>query len=295
MGTDVRFWCADGERASDLCVRAGERALARAGMSPDDIDLLIYVGVGRGFVEPATANVFQDLLALRRATCFDVMDACASWLRAIHIAQSFLATGAYRNILILNAEFNRTLGQFALRSPDEFDFRFPTYTIGEAATATIVSDSRAPDEYRADFRTFGDRRDLCLIPLPNWHEYLAKDGHTLAPHEFYSWGRQLMEFGLTKLVEQATELPSFHDPAPDLVFFHAASDGMSREGMRRMGIDPGLGVYTHERFGNTVSASLPMAMAAARDDGRLAPGARALVAFASAGVSTALVRFTYWD
>jgi 3-oxoacyl-[acyl-carrier-protein] synthase III len=64
--------------------------------------------------------------------------------------------------------------------------------------------------------------------------------------------------------------------------------------MRRMGIDESLGVYTHRRFGNTVSASLPMAMAAARDEGRLTDGAEAFVAFASAGVSTALVRFRYW-
>jgi 3-oxoacyl-[acyl-carrier-protein] synthase III len=293
MGTDVRYWCAEGEVASDLCVKAGERALDAAGMAADDIDLLIYVGVGRGFMEPATANVFQDKLGLRRATCFDVLDACASWLRAIHIAQSFLATGAYRHIMILNGEFNRTLGNFGLRSTQEFDFRFPTYTVGEAATATIVTASDTEDGYRADFRTYGDQRDLCLIPLPNWEEYLAKDGHSLQPYEFYSWGRRLMEFGLEKLVEQATELTSFHTPTPDLVFFHAASDGMSREGMRRMGIDADLGFYTHHRFGNTVSATLPMAMAVARADGRLQEGSEALVAFASAGVSTALLRFRY--
>jgi len=295
MGTEVRYCCADGEKASTLCVEAGRRALEAAAMSPDDIDLLLYVGVGRGFLEPATANVFQDLLALRNATCFDVMDACASWLRAVHIAQSFLATGAHREIMILNGEFNGSLGQFALRSPDEFDYRFPTYTIGEAATATIVSASPEPDDYRAEWRTWGDKRDLCLIPLPNWEDFLAAEHESLAPYSFYSWGRSLMEFGLDKLVEQATELPGFHEPRPDLVFFHAASDGMSKEGMRRMGIDVARGVYTHERFGNTVSASLPMAMVAAREEGRLQDGTDMFVAFASAGVSTALVRFTYWS
>ena len=60
-----------------------------------------------------------------------------------------------------------------------------------------------------------------------------------------------------------------------------------------MGLDVELGVYTHERFGNTVSASLPMALAEARDDGRLKDGSDALVAFASAGVSTVLMRFKH--
>ena len=65
MGTRVRYGRAEGERAHELCVAAGRQALRSAGMDPGEIDLLIYVGVGRGFIEPATANAFQDLLGLR--------------------------------------------------------------------------------------------------------------------------------------------------------------------------------------------------------------------------------------
>ena len=80
-------------------------------MEPTEIDLLIYVGVGRGFIEPATANVFQDLIGLRSATCFDILDACASWLRAVHVARAFIASGAYRHIMILNAESGAQIGK----------------------------------------------------------------------------------------------------------------------------------------------------------------------------------------
>ena len=65
------------EKAIDFGVDGGRQAIATAGMVPEDIDLLIYVGVSRGFLEPATANVFQHEFGFTKATCFDVLDACA--------------------------------------------------------------------------------------------------------------------------------------------------------------------------------------------------------------------------
>jgi len=300
MGTTVRYGRNSGERPFELCTEAGRRALTRARMDPKEVDLLIYVGVGRGFLEPATANVFQDHLGLSNATCFDVMDACASWLRATHIARSFLESGAYRNIMILNAEFNGNLESYALRSLAEFDHRFPAFTIGEAAAATIVSASEQPDDCVTAFRTFGDQRDKCLIPLPNWADYLGTPGADgsggtpdLEPLKFVSYGRDIMEFGLGKLVEQYHKDPAFHRFEPDIVFFHAASDGMARDGMRQCGLDESLGYYSHRTFANTVSATIPVAMAAAAEQGRLSHGMRVIVAVASAGITTGLSRFIY--
>jgi len=296
MGTTVRFARTPDERPYQLCTEAGRRALSTADMDPKEVDLLIYVGVGRGFIEPATANVFQDLLGLSNATCFDVMDACASWLRAIHIARSFIESGAYRNIMVINAEFNANFEDYRMRSVEEFDFRFPAYSIGEAATATIVSASERDDDSVTAFRTFGDQRSMCLIPLPNRADYLGSDdaaGAAFEPMRFISYGRDIMEFGLDKIVEQYHKDPAFHRYDPDIVFFHAASDGMARSGMRQCGLDESIGYFSHHQFANTVSASIPLAMAAATEQGRLLPGMQVMVAVASAGISTGLSRFTY--
>ena len=294
MGTQTRYRRAEGERAFELCSEAGRKALRAAEMDPEQIDLLLYVGVGRGFIEPATANVFQDLLKLRAATCFDIMDACASWLRAIHVAQSFLQSGCYSNVMILNAEFNADYEDYSLRSATEFDYRFPAFTVGEAATATIVSDSTRDDACVTRFRSFGDQHDRCLIPLPNYAEYLPRGDEELVPMRFLSHGQEIMDFGLEKLVEEYQKESEFREFDPDIVFFHAASDAMSREGMRRCRIDEDIGYYTHHRFANTVSATIPLAMAAAMEDGSLVDGSKVMLAVASAGISTALSRFHYY-
>ncbi|MEI6368082.1 MAG: hypothetical protein WCP23_13440 [Planctomycetota bacterium] len=75
--TLVRYRHVAPEKAIDFGVDGGRQAIATAGMVPEDIDLLIYVGVSRGFLEPATANVFQHEFGFTKATCFDVLDACA--------------------------------------------------------------------------------------------------------------------------------------------------------------------------------------------------------------------------
>jgi 3-oxoacyl-[acyl-carrier-protein] synthase III len=257
--TSVRYHRAKNERAIQFGIEAGKKALESANMSPKDIDLLIYVGVGRGYIEPATANVFQKILKLKAATCFDILDACASWLRAIHVAHSFIKTGMYKNVMVLNCEFNfREYANFEFKSLKDIEFNFPTFTIGEAATATIVSESEADDEYYTSFRTWGDRHNLCKIPLPHFREY--SDGelrNEIEPLRFFSYG------------------------------------DMSDKVIKSCNLGEEKGYNTHKRFGNTVSASVPLAMGCAMKDGKLQNNTNVLTGFGSAGVSTAWSKFKF--
>jgi len=266
-------------------------------MSPNDIDLLIYVGVGRGYIEPATANVFQKILKLKAATCFDILDACASWLRAIHVAHSFIKSGAYKNIMILNCEFNfREYANFEFKSLKDIDFNFPTFTIGEAATATIVSDSEKDDEYYASFKTWGDRHNLCKIPLPHFSEYSdgeLRNGSEIQPLTFFSYGEKLFRFVFSRLCRHYREDATLNQFRHEIIFSHAASDAMSDKVIQSCKLGDTKGYNTHKRFGNTVSASVPLAMALAMKDGKLKDGTNVLTGFGSAGVSTAWSRFKF--
>lgn len=296
-GTVVRHHRAEGERAVDLAVRAGRRAIERSGLEPEDIGLLLYVGIGRGILEPASGTVFQDLLGLRNATTFDVLDACASWMRALHLAKLYLDAGVHRNVMILNAEFEgREAHRLELRSLAEFEHWHPSVTIGEAATATVLTRDEHPDDFVADFRTWGHKRDLCFIPLPNVDEYLGVPidaRYGIAPLQFVSFGLRLMEFGAEALIEHYRSRPDFKDSDPQLVFGHAASDGMSRHVAAEIGMDLSLVRLHHKDFANCVSASVPLAMSHALADGTLTDGMRVLLMMASAGVTTGLASFTF--
>jgi 3-oxoacyl-[acyl-carrier-protein] synthase III len=295
-GTIVRYHRAAGESAVELALNAGRRAIATAGIDPLDIDLVIYVGIGRGVAEPASATIYQDRLGLRDATAFDVLDACASWVRGLHLARLYLESGTYRNIMIINAEFlGRESHRYELRSLAEFVHWHPAVTIGEAATATIVTTSAESDQFEIDFRTWGEKRDLCYIPLPNIEGYFGKDldpGGT-APFQFVSFGRQLMDFGATKLIEHYRSCPQFKEFDADLIFGHSASDGMARYVADEVGAELGKVQFLHRLFANTISASLPLGLSHAAKTGTLTEGDRLLLMVASAGVTTALAKFVY--
>ncbi|MCC3769317.1 3-oxoacyl-ACP synthase III family protein [Streptomyces sp. UNOC14_S4] len=301
-GTTVRYHRDTGESASGLATAAGRRALDTAGLDPLDIDLLLYAGIGRGVAEPASATTFQDLLGLRRATAFDVLDACASWIRALHVADAFLRTGTYRNIMIVNAECNaRDIYRYELASLEEFAHWHPTVTIGEAATATVLTaepdgEEAAGEGFEASFRTWGEKRDLCFVPLPNFADYFGKEveaAGTVRPLQFVSFGLSLMEFGTRKLIEHYRDLPRFEEFKADLVLGHSASDGAGRHVVEACGIDPATYRFDHRHHANTVSASVPVSMSEAVTSGELTEGDRVLLMAASAGVTTALAKFTY--
>jgi 3-oxoacyl-[acyl-carrier-protein] synthase III len=293
--TSVRYHRAKSERSIQFGIEAGKKALESANMAPRDIDLLIYVGVGRGYIEPATANVFQKILNLNKATCFDILDACASWLRAIHVAHSFIKSGMYKNIMIMNCEFNfREYANFEFKSLKDIEFNFPTFTIGEAATATIVTDSEQDDEYYASFRTWGDRHNLCKIPLPHFSEY--SDGELrseIQPLTFFSYGEKIFRFVFSRLCKHYREDAALTSFTHEIVFSHAASDAMSEKVIQSCKLGQEKGYNTHKRFGNTVSASVPLAMGCALQEGRLKNNTNVLIGFGSAGVSTAWSKFRF--
>ncbi|MFB3061482.1 MAG: 3-oxoacyl-ACP synthase III family protein, partial [Candidatus Binatia bacterium] len=187
-GTVTRYHRGIGERALDFAVKAGKAALKKSGVKPEDVDLLIYAGVARGWMEPATANLFQSELGLTSATCFDVMDACASWIRSLDITKTFLAQKAYKLVMILNCEFIfREYANFDFKSSDDVENAFSAFTIGEAATATLLASNGSEDDSFFSFKTWGDKHGLCKIPLPNADEFSTNNSSDgLKPMSFFT-------------------------------------------------------------------------------------------------------------
>jgi 3-oxoacyl-[acyl-carrier-protein] synthase III len=174
-GTETRYELGDDERAIDFVLEASRRALVAADVSPNDVDFLIYAGVGRGWIEPAMACAVQAELGLRNATCFDIMDACASWLRALHVAYSFIRAGTYRRGLIVNCECGlyRHHAAWRFRSHDDLIHRLAMFTIGEAATATLLEADAVERDYYFTFQTVADHYRLCMVPLPGVDAFRA--------------------------------------------------------------------------------------------------------------------------
>jgi 3-oxoacyl-[acyl-carrier-protein] synthase III len=294
-GTEVRYIAHDGENVLDHVLAAGRRALADAGVRADEVDFVIYTGIGRGWLEPATANVVQHGLGLTNATGFDLLDACASWLRALQVAHSFIRGGVYRRGLIVNCECG--LSRYAdldIGDMRALDQRVAAFTVGEAATATVVDDGEPEDDFYFVFRNFGEHFRLCMIPLDNAAAFLPPGANgEYAPLKFYSLSRKLIATTVKKIVDLFESDPRLRDASYDICFGHAASEKAREVIARRLGLPQEMYYRTHARYGNTVSASIPLGMSLATQEGRLRRGDRTLIIVGSAGISVGLASFTF--
>jgi 3-oxoacyl-[acyl-carrier-protein] synthase III len=294
-GTKERFFLSTNETAIDLALKVGKSALSATGIQPEQVDFLIYVGVGRGWLEPAMANVVQCELGMVNATCFDILDACMSWLRALHIAHNFIRNQAYRVGMIINCEASfRNFAGLDLSNQRSLDHLFAAFTIGEAATATIVTDENPDDDFYFRFKSFGEYYNLCMIPLENKQDF-TKDhlDERYRPMKFMSQSSELIRVGIQKVLEVFRSDPQLQSSHYDICFGHAASEKANRLICRSLGLPLHTYFDTHSRFGNTVSASIPLGISLAIEENRLHRGNKTLIAVGSAGLSVGFSSFTF--
>jgi acyl-CoA:acyl-CoA alkyltransferase len=283
------------ETARDLVLRAMEEAFRKASVKRGDIDLLIYCGVGKGFLEPANAYFFADALGMR-SQCFDVVDACMSWVRALEVAQGFLRSGSYRSVMIINGEFNcydhGFPELFKVKDLRQLEYTFPTYTIGEGASATILTGSA--DEWSFDYKSVPSLCDLCTIPLAGYKDFAngSKRIGLNGPDKFVSYGGALFGHAANYLVELVKERVEDLDE-PDIYFPHAASDLAYLAATESFIKAEKMYTKVFPSFGNLVSASIPVGMHEAEAEGRLKRGHKVVLCPASAGMVFGVVRFTY--
>ncbi|MEM7254323.1 MAG: 3-oxoacyl-[acyl-carrier-protein] synthase III C-terminal domain-containing protein [Pseudomonadota bacterium] len=293
---NTRHWrdTDQGERAHELITGAMQDALNDAGMVPNDIDLLIYCGVGKGFVEPANAYFFAKAMGMKETNCFDITDACMSWIRALQTAYLMLKAGSFRRIMIINGECHYGIhDSWRIRELRALEHTFPMYTIGEAATATIVEASDV--EWQFDYMSEPEHADLCTIPMPAFREFSEPSERIglNGPQTFVSFGRELFNHGarLTTTLMQRV----IHDfQAISWYFPHAPSKTIYKESFQKIQAPTNkLYLDVFPKFGNVVSASIPVGLSKAKADGSLARGDSIALIPASAGMVASCVQFTF--
>jgi 3-oxoacyl-[acyl-carrier-protein] synthase III len=209
-----------------------------------------------------------------------------------------------RRALVVNAEFNMYWGGpgipdlFRLHDPAEVDSRFPVYTIGEAATATLlVNDPSHEWEFR--FSSRNDLADLCVIPEVNYAGYCAigltghgqvsteRIGHN-GPNRFTSFASELSA-AAPEAIDVFRRLSAPHDSIR-MVFPHASSKRDWHDGADVLGIRDRL-FHIYPEYGNVVSASVPAGLALALESGRIQRGDRLATWVGSAGMSFSACSF----
>ena len=258
--------------------------------------MVIYCGVGRGFLEPANAYFCAKMMGIN-SVCFDISDACMSYVRALEIAQSYLAMGSYRAILIVNCECTvYEYGYpdlFQVQSVDQLQYTFPAFTIGEAATATIVNAEGEPWQFHYDSEP--SLANLCTIPLQGYQDFVGANEQVgqCGVNRFVSLSSDLFRVAVERIVKLAGRvIDNLHEP--DIWFPHTASSEPCIQIANILGIPlDQVFIDSFYKYGNLASASIPAAMQMALTENKLQRGMKVVLAPGSAGMSFAIVKFVF--
>ncbi len=275
-GIRERRIAAPEQASSDLAFEAAREAMADAGVTADDLDLIIVGTATPDMLFPATACILQDRLGAKRAGAFDLSAACSSWGYGAAVAHGYVSAGLANSVLVVGAE---TLSKIT-----NYKDRSTCVLFGDSAGAAVIR----PCEPGQGFLSFylgadGGGGPLISLPaggsrLPASYETIERDQHYMQMH-----GREVYKFAvrvIPRAIEEAVRRAGLRLDEIDWFIPHQANIRIIDAAAERLG-QPREKFYINvERFGNTSSASVPVALYEAVRSGRIQPGHLAvLVAF----------------
>ena len=278
------------EATSDLGARAGAAALADAGLKPADIDLLIVATCTGDTQLPSTAAYVQHKLGLPAVACFDVAAACSGFIYALETADALLRTGRYRHALVIGAE--------KLSAFTDWQDRTTCVLFGDGAGAVVLGTAPGAGRGVIGTKLYADGKSTDLIKVAAGGSRRPASAETVAAraHFIQMRGKEVFKLAVTAMEDAALELLAKHGVTPEqvkLVIPHQANRRIIDSIANRMGIGPERVYVNLERYGNTSSASIPIALNEARRAGRIAGGDLVLLIAFGAGLTwaAALIRW----
>ncbi len=274
------------ETTSTLGLRAAQAALADAGIAATDIDLVVCATSTPDYTFPSTATQIQDGLGIHGGAAFDLQAVCSGFVYAVATADKFLLSGSHRRALVIGAEtFSRIV---------DWEDRTTCVLFGDGAGA-IVLEAGEGDGTSADrgvltsqLRSDGRYRDKLYVD--------GGPGSTGTTGHLRMQGREVFKFAVGKVIDVVHEAFAATGTGPDdLAWFvpHQANRRIIDASAEKLGIAPEKVVITVDRHGNTSAASIPLALDAARRDGRIREGDLVMLEAIGGGFTwgSALVRW----
>jgi 3-oxoacyl-[acyl-carrier-protein] synthase-3 len=286
-GIRERRIAAPQETASTLGTAAAADAIKRAGLSPTDIDLLVLATASPDTMLPHTAAYVGDALGLRCGS-FDLSAACAGFVYELVVGASLVQSG-YDHILIVGAE---TLSR--ITDPED---RATVILFGDGGAAAVLGRSAdSPGLLAWDLGCDGSAASLIEIPagggrLPASMTTVAERGHYMKMQ-----GQEVFRRAVRAIADSsALTLERAGITADDVAWFvpHQANLRIIDAAAKRLGFGPDRTITNIEHYGNTSSASIPLALFEAVDDGRVHDGDLVLCSGVGAGLTwgSALLRW----
>ncbi len=293
-GIQTRRWVEKGETVSNLSLQASRKAIDKAGITPEDIGMIIFSSMGSDHQFPGGGCDLQHKLGIAGPPALDIRNACNGFVYGLSVADQYIKTGMYEHILLVGAEIQSTsLDQ----SPNGKNM---SILFGDGAGAAVISRSDNNDRGILNTQIYSDGQHADRLmqdaPSPNDHPRLSRD--IMDTDRIYPFmdGRTVFKHAVTRFPEvilEALEKEGLGIGDLDLIVPHQANLRISEMVARKLGVEKDLVFSNIEHYGNTTSASIPIALSEAVEQGLVSDGKLICLAAFGAGFAwgSALIRW----
>ncbi len=254
-----------GQNTSDLAYEAGKKALKAAGLTAQELDLILVATMTPDTILPSMGCVLQDKLGAKNAAAFDIAAACSGFIYGLSIADAFIKAGAYKNILLVGAE---VLSRFT-----DWEDRATCVLFGDGAGAVVIQRHAGKHGILSThLHSDGSLGDLLHVPAGGAQHPASHDTIRKRMHFIKMKGNETFKAAVRALegvVQEALEHNKVKPEEIDLLVPHQANLRIIQAMAQRLNMPMEKVVLTLPKYGNTSAASIPMALDEAVRDGRV--------------------------
>lgn len=258
----------NGVTTSDLATQASLRAMEDAGVSPKDLDMIITSTITPDHIFPSTSCYIQQKIGATRACAFDILAACAGFIYAMSIGQSFINSGAMKTILVVGAE--------CLSKITDYTDRATCVLFGDGAGAVVIQRDPIKHEILSShLAADGSEADVLIMPGGGARNPASLESVHQRLHYIQFKGKEVFKLAInniTNLILETTRENGLTLNDIDLIIPHQSNLRIIEATMEKLGLPMEKAFVNIDKYGNTSSASVPIAIDEARKEGRLRKG-----------------------
>ncbi len=267
-GIRERRIAAEGVSTSTLAAEAAMKALADAKLTPEDIDLIIVGSASPDMLFPSTACLVQAKIGAKNAGAFDLSAACSSFVYAMSVGSQMIATGIYKHVLVIGAE--------VLSKIMDWQDRNTCVLFGDGAGAAVLSEVEPGYGILGiDLGADGTGADALLVPAGGTRMPATEATIAGRQHFVHMNGPEVFRFATKVMGASASRAMAHAGVSSDEIDWlipHQANTRIIHSAAKRLNVPMEKVIVNVDRYGNTSSASIPIALAEARDQGKIKKG-----------------------